>query len=114
MTTKDAKRIAADWIRSNFQQYPGFVGAYFHGSINAAQVESPWPKSSDIDLTVIADVPRGLSYVHHKGILLEIRTHSAKKFDLSFEGKISDFRYAIHFFIRMHNVRSGSIRLGID
>ena len=99
MTTKKAKIIAAEWIKSNWQQYPGFTGAFFRGSINVTQEEAPWPKSSDIDITVIAEVPRGLSHVHHKDLLLEIYTNSIDDFDTSFEGIISDFRRAIHFYV---------------
>jgi hypothetical protein len=95
--TKEAKTIAAEWIASNWEQFPGFAGSFFGGSINVTPEEAPWPESSDVDITVLADVPRGLSHVHHQDLLLEISTQPRDKFDLSFEGIVSDFRQAIHF-----------------
>lgn len=97
MITREAKQIATEWIKENVEQFPGLVGAFFGGSVNVTPEDLPWPESSDIDILLIADVPRGLSTVHHKDVLLEIGTFPAKDFDLSFESIVSDFRYAIHF-----------------
>lgn len=97
MITREARTIAVEWVESNWVEFPGFTGAYFGGSINVTPEEAPWPKSSDINITVLADVPRGSSQVHYKDLLLQVGTHSRDNFDLSFEGIVSDFRRAIHF-----------------
>lgn len=65
--------------------------------MNVTSDDAPWLASSDVDIYILADVPRGLSRVFYRGLLLEVSTFPTEQFDLSSEAIVSDFRYAIHF-----------------
>jgi hypothetical protein len=97
MLTKEAKQIAIDWVEANWERFPGFAGAFFVGSINVSPDEAPWPSTSDVDITILADAPRASDNVAYRGILLGVSTRPNREFNLSPEAVVADFRIAIHF-----------------
>lgn len=75
MLAKKAKEIARDWVAKNARKWPGFEGAFLHGSINWLPDRAMISPTSDVDIMVVAteEPPRlELGKFHHQGVTLEV------------------------------------------
>jgi hypothetical protein len=54
-TVGEAKMAARAWIREEAVGIPSFVGAYLAGSILAKSDADTFPKTSDVDLSIVVD-----------------------------------------------------------
>ncbi len=74
MLVHEAKAIARDWVMANANRFPGFTGAFFHGSINWLAADDSLPPGSDVDVMLVLDAPPAVKVgkFRHAGLLLEI------------------------------------------
>lgn len=72
MTVGEARAIARQWVSEDGAQVPGFVGAYFAGSISWLADAEPLPPMSDLDVNLVVEghcsTRRKIAY---RGVLLE-------------------------------------------
>jgi hypothetical protein len=52
-----AKRLARQWVVENAVDFPGFRGAFVHGSVNWLDDEQVLSPTSDLDVAVVLDKP---------------------------------------------------------
>ncbi|MES2458950.1 MAG: hypothetical protein V4671_00090 [Armatimonadota bacterium] len=75
MQVKQAKEASRQWVREEGSLLPGFVGAFFHGSISGLADEAVLPATSDIDVMVVLSGPapgQKLGKFVYQGALLEV------------------------------------------
>jgi hypothetical protein len=75
MKVFEVKDIARKWVHEVGSQEPGFLGAFFAGSINWMPEDAPWSPLSDVDIFMlvdreIADWSEQKKFLH-KGVVLE-------------------------------------------
>jgi len=75
MKVFEVKDIARKWVYQVGSQEPGFLGAFFAGSINWMPEDAPWSPLSDVDIFMlvdreIADWSEQKKFLH-KGVVLE-------------------------------------------
>ena len=79
MLVKDAKAVVRRWVAEEVSQEPGFVGAYFAGSILGLTDDAVLPTTSDLDVNVVWQGPRRSrgrgKFVRH-GVLIEVTSLS--------------------------------------
>jgi hypothetical protein len=72
---RDAKEIARQWVSEAGSGLPGFVGAFFHGSVNWLPDNAPLPATSDVDIMVVLEdpePPRKPGKFRYRNVLLEV------------------------------------------
>ena len=57
MIIREAREIVKQWVREEASQRPGFLGAFFHGSINWLSDDAPLPTTSDVDVMIVLSAP---------------------------------------------------------
>lgn len=57
MLACEAREIVKQWVKEEASQIPGFLGAFFHGSINWLSSSTPLPTTSDVDVMIVLDTP---------------------------------------------------------
>jgi hypothetical protein len=57
MLVNDAKEMARAWVAEEVARLPGFVGAFFSGSINEMAGAAELPATSDVDLLLVVEGP---------------------------------------------------------
>ena len=75
MTVKQAKDIARQWVIEEASKAPGFVGAYFAGSVNWLPDNANLPATSDVDVWVVhasPNPPDKLGKFIYRGVMLEV------------------------------------------
>jgi hypothetical protein len=75
MQVAQAKRIARDWVLDEGSRLPGFIGAYFAGSVNWLPDEAALPPASDLDVNLVfgGDDPLPARHkLNRDGVLIEI------------------------------------------
>lgn len=75
MKGKKAKEMARTWVMQEAAKWPGFMGAFFHGSVNGLSDDEILPKTSDLDIIVVFDGPvpsLKLGKFIYQGALLEV------------------------------------------
>lgn len=74
MRVKEAKEIAQTWVQEEASHLPGFVGSFYHGSVNWLSDEAVLAPSSDLDIMVVYDDPPPLKLgkFMYRGLLLEV------------------------------------------
>lgn len=74
MQAQEAKAIAEQWVAKQVSHVPGFLGAFYHGSINWMADDAEVPTTSDVDVMVVFDKPPPvkLGKIRHRDVLLEI------------------------------------------
>ena len=74
MRVRDAKQIAGKWVREQGSASAGFVGAFFHGSVNWQVDDAFLPATSDLDVMLVledgAEATKPGKFVY-EGVLLE-------------------------------------------
>lgn len=53
MLIREAKEIVKQWVREEASHTPGFLGAFFHGSINWLTNDTPLSSTSDVDVLIV-------------------------------------------------------------
>ena len=74
MIVERARASAREWVIQEVARAPGFVGAFFSGSINDLALNAELPATSDIDILIVVDgpdVPRKPGKFLHRGALIE-------------------------------------------
>jgi len=74
MLAGEAKDAARRWVRAEATDIPGFIGAYFAGSITWMDDAATLPETSDVDVMIVLDGPtpdRKPGKFIHDGALLE-------------------------------------------
>jgi hypothetical protein len=71
---RDAKTVAREWVSEHAGSIPGFVGAYFAGSVNWLPDDAVMPATSDLDVNVVVDGPEEITRekILYRDLLLEI------------------------------------------
>ena len=71
---REAKLAAEEWVRCEGSKLPGLMGAFIAGSVTALPDETPLPRSSDVDITVVLKEPpaRKPGKFSYQGVLLEV------------------------------------------
>ncbi|MCE7982055.1 MAG: hypothetical protein DYG89_12735 [Caldilinea sp. CFX5] len=74
MLVKTAKAVASQWVSEAAEKFPGFAGAFYHGSTNWLPDDAILPATSDLDIMVVfADPPAvKLGKFLYQGVLLEV------------------------------------------
>lgn len=75
MLSRQAKKVAATWIQNSATIVPGFVAAFFHGSITWLDDDAILSPSSDVDIMVVlsGEMPTvKLGKFRYHGVLLEV------------------------------------------
>jgi len=96
MLVGEAKAIARRWVFDEVSKTPGFLGAYFAGSVGWMADDAPLPATSDLDVNVVLDqmrAPAGRGKLVHRGVLLEVTTLSAGQLG-SPEAVLGDYHLA--------------------
>ncbi|MCC6167260.1 MAG: hypothetical protein IT329_08545 [Caldilineaceae bacterium] len=57
MRVSEAKAVARRWVIEEGSRTPGFVGAYFAGSITWLPDDAPLPETSDVDVMLVVEGP---------------------------------------------------------
>ncbi|MBE0696734.1 MAG: hypothetical protein IH586_07410 [Anaerolineaceae bacterium] len=68
------KLIVRQWVIEVASQTPGFLGAFFHGSINWLAEEDCLPSTSDVDVMIVLDgptPPEKLGKLLYRGVIIE-------------------------------------------
>jgi hypothetical protein len=81
VTVRDAKAVARQWVIEEGSNLPGFVGAFFHGSVNWLPDDASMPATSDVDVMVVLGDSTPLQKpgkLRYQGILLEISSLPAE------------------------------------
>jgi hypothetical protein len=81
VTVRDAKAVARQWVIEEGSNLPGFVGAFFHGSVNWLPDGALLPATSDVDVMVVLSDATPLQKpgkFRYQGILLEISSLPAE------------------------------------
>ena len=55
LTTREARLVAAEWIRAEAASIPELVGAVLAGSARARAPDDPHPETSDLDVWIVVD-----------------------------------------------------------
>lgn len=55
MRMSEVRKIAGCWVEEEASTLPGFLGAYFSGSMTALPDDAPLPAASDVDIKLVAD-----------------------------------------------------------
>lgn len=55
MIVDQARALAREWVINETPHLPGFLGAFFHGSINWLPDDATLPATSDLDVVVVLD-----------------------------------------------------------
>jgi len=82
LTTRDARLMAAEWVRAEAVHIPEFVGAVLAGSARERALGDPHPATSDLDVWIVVDaaVPDTVAEpeshfavrkLHHRGVVIE-------------------------------------------
>jgi hypothetical protein len=78
MLVREAKAVARQWVLKHGRQTPGFVGAYFAGSVNWLADDAQLPATSDLDVHLALEgvegegsVPKLGKFVYRE-VLLEV------------------------------------------
>jgi len=69
-----ARAAAADWVDRHAARHPGFVGAYFSGSVACLPDAAEVPVGSDVDVMVVSrgqETPERSKFIH-AGALIEV------------------------------------------
>ncbi len=77
MNVAQAKAIARRWVEEEGRSMPGFVGAFFHGSVNWLPATATLPATSDLDIMVVLEPtapPSKPGKFLYDGVLLEVST----------------------------------------
>ncbi len=74
MLVHEAKALARQWVLSEGQQLPGFIGAFYHGSVNWLAADATLAPTSDLDLMLVFDQPPPvkLGKFVYEGVILEV------------------------------------------
>ncbi len=74
MRVKEVKAIAYQWVTAEAEKFPGFAGAFYHGSANWLPDDAVLPATSDLDIMVVfADPPAvKLGKFLYQDVLLEV------------------------------------------
>ena len=75
MLVKEAKAVAHQWVQEEGSKLPGFVGAFYHGSINWLPADVILPATSDLDIMLVFEdeVPAAkLGKFRYRDVLLEV------------------------------------------
>ncbi len=75
MLVQAAKALARQWVLDHGSKLPGFVGAFYHGSINWLPATATLPPTSDLDMLLVFDkgVPADkLGKFRYQDVLLEV------------------------------------------
>jgi hypothetical protein len=74
MRAGDVKAAGRQWVLEQGRHTPGFVGAYFTGSVNWLPDDAPFPATSDLDIHLVLEDPGDAlkpgKFVY-RGVLLE-------------------------------------------
>ncbi|MEN6478248.1 MAG: hypothetical protein ABFD20_01255 [Anaerolineales bacterium] len=57
MLIRQAKELARQWVREQQQRWPGYAGAFVHGSANWLADDADLAPTSDLDVMVVIDGP---------------------------------------------------------
>src|SRR5690349_20171440 len=74
MRAGDVKEAGRQWVLEQGRHTPGFVGAYFTGSVNWLPDDAPFPATSDLDVHLVLDDPGDAlkpGKFIYRGVLLE-------------------------------------------
>ncbi|HEY1166722.1 MAG TPA: hypothetical protein VGE90_16185 [Chitinophaga sp.] len=82
MTVKEAKTIIHQWAHNEAVHLPGFIGAFYHGSINWLNDTDLLAAASDVDVIVVLNDPQGYlsGKFIYEGLLLEVSYLAADEF----------------------------------
>jgi hypothetical protein len=75
MLVREAKAAAREWVLEQGYRTPGFVGAYFAGSVNWLDAGAAFPAASDVDVMLVLEdlgVALKLGKFVYNGVLLEV------------------------------------------
>jgi hypothetical protein len=75
MRITQARDIAREWVIAEASGTPGFVGAFYHGSVNWLPDTATLPATSDLDVMVVLDAPSPPvrpGKFRYRGVLLEV------------------------------------------
>ena len=99
LTVREAKALAAQWVRKEAGNLPGFYGAYFAGSTNWMLDDAPFPQTPDLDIKVVLDGPppaKPLGNIFYGKVMLGIGYISRERLQ-SAETSLGDYPAAAHF-----------------
>lgn len=71
----EARAAARQWVMAEGRHTPGFIGAYYAGSITWQAGDAPFDPTSDVDITVVLDgplPPNKLGKFRYQDVLLEV------------------------------------------
>jgi hypothetical protein len=71
----DAREVARRWVAEEAGGFPGFYGAFFHGSVGWLDEDAELPENSDVDVMVVLDDPEAVvkpGKFRRRGVLLEV------------------------------------------
>jgi len=74
MRIQNAKKIACDWVVEQGGKTPGYVGAFFHGSVNWLSDDAVLAPTSDLDIMLVledAEPPVKPGKFCYRGVMLE-------------------------------------------
>lgn len=74
MRIREAKKIVKQWATEQASQMTGFLGAFFHGSINWLTDDAPLPSTSDVDVMIVFGTPvpaEKLGKIIYQNIIIE-------------------------------------------
>lgn len=74
MLVREAVGIARQWAMEEASQMPGFLGAFFHGSINWLTGGETFPSNSDVDVMIVLAEPpprEKLGKITYQGLIID-------------------------------------------
>ena len=74
MIVQQARAAAREWVSGEASRIPGFVGAFFSGSINGMEDGADLPATSDVDILMVVDrpdLPRKPGKFLYRGALID-------------------------------------------
>jgi hypothetical protein len=95
MTVQEAKTIVRQWVQEQAVQMPGFIGAFYHGSINWMDDNDTFPDTSDADVIIVVTDPAiyTAGKFRYKHLVLEVTYMPPEEFQ-SAEQLLSKFYWA--------------------
>lgn len=74
MLASEAMEIVQHWVMEEASQIPGFLGAFFHGSIIGMTGSAPLPATSDVDVMIVLNAPNPLDKlgkIAYQGVIID-------------------------------------------
>jgi hypothetical protein len=99
MIVREARGIARQWVEEEGHELPGFLGAFYHGSINWLSEDAALAATSDVDIMVAVTnpcPPNKIGKFWYRDVLLEVSCVSEDQI-LSPEQILSNYHLAGSF-----------------